>query len=105
VVSLWPVSDVSTALLMGEFYRRLLAGDSPTAALRQAQCYLRGLDSRDARAQAGRLKAALAARDAPAAAITPLSQALARDPQARPGEARPYSHPCHWAPFLHIGAV
>src|SRR5262249_52467544 len=37
VVSLWPVDDVSTSLLMGEFYRRLRAGDAPAVALRAAQ--------------------------------------------------------------------
>lgn len=41
VVSLWTVDDESTALLMGDFYRRLRDGASPAAALRQAQCQLR----------------------------------------------------------------
>jgi CHAT domain-containing protein len=105
VVSLWPVSDVSTALLMGELYRRILDGDSPAAALRHAQCYLRGLDDETARAETERLRAALAERDAPAAAMTPVDQALARDLQTVAGDAPPYAHPYHWAPFLHIGAV
>jgi CHAT domain-containing protein len=37
VVSLWLVSDASTAQLMEEFYRCLQAGQSKAAALRAAQ--------------------------------------------------------------------
>jgi CHAT domain-containing protein len=36
-VSLWSVADRSTALLMPDFYKRLLANASPPAALRAAQ--------------------------------------------------------------------
>jgi CHAT domain-containing protein len=36
-VSLWSVADKSTAELMTDFYRRLLAPSSPTAAMREAQ--------------------------------------------------------------------
>jgi CHAT domain-containing protein len=35
--TLWSVSDESTAELMGEFYRRLAAGENKPAALRGAQ--------------------------------------------------------------------
>jgi CHAT domain-containing protein/tetratricopeptide (TPR) repeat protein len=37
VVTLWTVDDEETAALMAEFYKRLLAGDTPAAALRYAQ--------------------------------------------------------------------
>jgi len=40
VVSLWMVDDAATAELMTAFYRALLAGLRPAAALRQAQCAL-----------------------------------------------------------------
>ncbi len=43
VASLWPVDDVSTALLMARFYRRLAAGETAAAALRRAQQTLRDL--------------------------------------------------------------
>ena len=36
-VSLWSVADKSTAELMTDFYRRLLAPAAPTAAMREAQ--------------------------------------------------------------------
>lgn len=41
LVSLWRVDDRATAALMERFYRRLLAGASPAAALREAQDALR----------------------------------------------------------------
>ena len=44
VVSLWQVDDASTALLMGEFYRRLEAGVSIASALRAAQLALRQVE-------------------------------------------------------------
>jgi CHAT domain-containing protein len=40
VASLWQVPDDTSAALMNEFYRRLLAGSSKAEALRQAQCSL-----------------------------------------------------------------
>jgi tetratricopeptide (TPR) repeat protein len=44
VASLWQVDDASTALLMGEFYRRLEAGERVASALRAAQRQLRQID-------------------------------------------------------------
>jgi len=41
LVSLWRVDDRATARLMERFYRRLLAGEDPASALRQAQLSLR----------------------------------------------------------------
>ena len=40
VMSLWPVEDVATSLLMQHFYERLLAGDSRVEALCAAQRHL-----------------------------------------------------------------
>jgi CHAT domain-containing protein len=40
IVTLWTVDDEETAVLMAEFYKRLLAGDNPAAALRKAQLYM-----------------------------------------------------------------
>jgi CHAT domain-containing protein len=36
-MSLWTVDDEATAETMTHFYARLVAGDSPASALRQAQ--------------------------------------------------------------------
>jgi CHAT domain-containing protein len=41
VLSLWPVDDVSTALLMEGFYGHLAAGEGAALALRRAQEALR----------------------------------------------------------------
>ncbi|MEW6213527.1 MAG: CHAT domain-containing protein, partial [Acidobacteriota bacterium] len=43
VVSLWMVSDRSTALLMTEMYKRISAGETKRAALRAAQLEVRNL--------------------------------------------------------------
>jgi CHAT domain-containing protein len=45
VISLWSVSDLATAMLMTEFYKRLNAGDGRAAALRQAQLNLLKLNA------------------------------------------------------------
>lgn len=37
IVTLWTVDDEETAALMADFYKHLLTGDTPAAALRQAQ--------------------------------------------------------------------
>lgn len=41
LMSLWPVDDKATQMLMDQFYRHLTAGQSKTEALRNAQSYLR----------------------------------------------------------------
>jgi CHAT domain-containing protein len=85
VVSLWPVNDVSTSLLMGAFYDRLGAGEEPAEALRFAQNYLRGLG----RDQVQEALAALEDRE-----VIPTEGAPT---------VTPFSHPRHWAPFLVVG--
>ena len=51
VVSLWPVDDLSTCLLMCAFYRRLGAGADPALALQAAQQYLRTLSAAEIQAE------------------------------------------------------
>ncbi|HRI60305.1 MAG TPA: CHAT domain-containing protein, partial [Saprospiraceae bacterium] len=51
IVSLWPVDDQATRLLMSEFYRRLKAGETPCLALQSAQRYLSNLDRTQANAK------------------------------------------------------
>ena len=41
VMTLWPVTEGATTLLMEAFYARLLRGESRSAALRSAQCQVR----------------------------------------------------------------
>ncbi len=92
VVSLWPVNDLVTSVLMGQFYQGLQRGLPGSAALRDAQLTARKLTpeemerhSRDV--QMGRL-------------IDPERSIAPEKPRAR---ATDYSHPRFWAPFIFIG--
>jgi CHAT domain-containing protein len=84
IVSLWPVNDVSTSLLMGEFYHHLRTGALPAIALQKAQNYVRTLSP-------DQIKAEL--------------ENLTRD--TRPTHpvkfSKDYQHPYYWAPFILIG--
>lgn len=109
VASLWPVDDLSTALLMGRFYRYHLRDNSdcgdapmpPAAALRQAQRWLRDLtvgelvdQLRSQREVSERSLATNRDRTAP--------QILARlRPLGR--SAQPFASAYYWAPFVYLG--
>jgi len=84
--SLWAVEDVSTCLLMKEFYRRLAAGRAHADALADAQHWLRTL---------------------PAADVEDLTRDLPVTDVARSGHrekaAQPFAHPYYWAGFFAIG--
>ena len=101
VSTLWSVNDLSTALLMGEFYRRHLAeGEAVAKALRGAQLWLR----RDV--TAGELTERFAAEEATRlAAVAPAELAgdqflrfAACDP-----DDRPFAHAYYWAAFTLSG--
>lgn len=89
VVSLWPVNDLSTGLLMGEFYRQFRTGKRPAECLHTAQNYLRTLNPDTIAAESAKLREAGHARHLlPVGAIQPI---------------REYSHPYYWAPFILVG--
>ncbi|MET8986399.1 CHAT domain-containing protein [Nonomuraea wenchangensis] len=48
VVSLWPVDEISTSIMMEEFYRGLMAGQDKAAALSRAQERVQTLTAREA---------------------------------------------------------
>jgi CHAT domain-containing protein/Flp pilus assembly protein TadD len=93
VLSLWPVDDTATALLMTRFYQNLL-GRRPgltqpmpkAAALAEAKRWLRGLTSEDV----ARLDRELPGTRGSATA-------------APPTETHPYAHPNYWASFILVG--
>ncbi|WP_441286191.1 CHAT domain-containing protein [Sorangium sp. KYC3313] len=89
VVSLWPVADRATALVMRRFHEELRAGAMAEEALRRASAWLRALDSADAAREIedADLSRDVAARHRPAA-----------------GADRPYGNAHFWAPFIVIRA-
>jgi CHAT domain-containing protein len=93
VVSLWPVDDLSTTLLMEAFYRELRDGADAAAALRTAQLELRDMTA----------PAAAAARERLRAQVPEGVRAVLTRPSRPAPAATPYGHPFHWAPFTVIG--
>jgi len=101
LVSLWPVADISTRLLMERFYDRLLAAATPAAALADAQRYLMRLSTSELRAD---LLAGGWAADAIEAEIARLPAGAGTSWPAEPDYKHPLAHPYYWAPFMVIGA-
>ena len=110
--TLWPVADLSTALLAVRFHELHLCGEDglppqpPARALRLAQCWLRDLTrqalgaylrrhaemAQPVAVEEGRLSWALVNKGLP----------LAR---GKDGSEHPFAHPYFWAPFVHYGAL
>lgn len=104
VVSLWPVDDASTALLMEHFYSRLKTGHPPAPALHLAQVYLSGLAPEQQNAALKNLELSVAGaevRDWVA------KRRKARDIAGFTDETAPetadYRHPYYWAGFVVVG--
>ena len=101
MVSLRPVYDKATGLLMTEFYRNLLAGKSKTASLKAAQQYLRSYeepateDAAQTQGGAGRAGKFAKARQQSAAATT----------NAPTATVKPYADPVYWAYFILVDAL
>ena len=98
VATLWPVVDVTTALLVGRFYEEYLGGKSSCSALRAAQLWLRSARTSDLRRAVetwvtdGRLGAE---------SVADIKQELAHCDDS---EAPPFAQPVYWAGFVHFGA-
>jgi CHAT domain-containing protein len=111
LVSLWPADDVSTLVLMDDFYRQLSLGSSKAEALRHAQCHVLGLEEEETRAYVSARVEHLK-RSGHAARAKRLEQ-LARDslveaeefnPRPLHGQPwHPYSGAAWWAPFILVG--
>jgi len=95
MLSLWPVDDTATALLMVRFYENLLGKRdlrqpmSKAEALREAKTWLRSLTADEIRRLVARLPEE-PRRDG-------------RHRELRAEAARPYAHPVYWSAFILIG--
>jgi tetratricopeptide (TPR) repeat protein len=102
-LSLWPVDDAATALLMRRFYANLLgkreglkAPLGKAAALAEATAWLRELDGEEALALTASLRQGLV-RKKDAAALEGGDKAVFTK------GAKPYAHPYYWSAFVLIG--
>jgi CHAT domain-containing protein/tetratricopeptide (TPR) repeat protein len=100
VATLWPVNDVSTAVLMAEFYRLLIAEHlDPAVALHRAQAYLR-----DGTPRQLDLAGWLERRYAASGGTDTRAVQAARYFRAHPDEDPPFADPYYWAAFTYTGA-
>jgi CHAT domain-containing protein len=115
IVSLWPVNDVSTSLLMGEFYRRLHTGHPPRLALNLAQNYLRDISPAEIDEEITILERRLDSLverhlgSQPIVSSAQIDEKIATlerhlgERGAVSSRLRDFSHPYFWAPFILVG--
>jgi|SRR5271157_3884516 len=102
VLSLWPVNDLSTMLLMDRFYSGLEQGLTSGEALRSAQMELRAATNATiARQFAEERRRALKDRVLDEATASDMWRRFAL---AEPN-TRPFEHAYYWAPFFVTGAL
>jgi CHAT domain-containing protein len=99
--TLWPVYDLSSALLMDHFHEVWRGDQGVAAALREAQCWLRD-DIRSGKDLQARVLPPFLARLADAGLRSLCAEAGARF-AARYPDAPPFASPVHWAPFTATG--
>ena len=98
VATLWPVNDQSTALLMFEFYRLLLAGHKdPATALDSARKWLRDATAGELAEWFDHRYEASGSTDQAAYVA---GQSLRSDHDT---VSRPYANPMYWAGFVYFG--
>jgi CHAT domain-containing protein len=99
VATLWPVNDLSTAVLMAEFYRSLFAGQKdPATALEAARRFLRDVTAQE-------LAGWFERRYSDSSGTDHAAYQAAAHFRSQPDPAdRPYAHPVYWAGFVYSGA-
>jgi CHAT domain-containing protein len=99
VATLWPVNDRSTAVLVAEFYRLVLAErQDPATALGRACGFLCDATARELAEWFDRRYDGSGGTDRAA-------YEAAADLRSRPDPAaRPYAHPVYWAGFVYSGS-
>jgi CHAT domain-containing protein len=93
VPTLWAVNDLSTSLLMIEFYQNLKAGLSVALALTNAQLWLRDATREELQAWTKTLPLRRVAR----ATLYDMLEKICSK------EIRPFQSPYHWAAFCSVG--
>jgi len=112
IATLWPVADLSTALIMGRFYEGYMGHKlTPAAALRAAQLWLRDATVKDlvealeSWGESGQVSSIGAMMEA-------LDQRIrGKDSKLRPASGNsfgspsvaPFSSPFYWGGFVHYG--
>ena len=91
LVSLWPVDDAATALMMQQFYTHLLDRKTPADALRLAQAYM-------VKSQTAEVEQAI---ETNRSAFDAATRAGFSKKTPRPKEG--YAHPYYWAAFVLVG--
>lgn len=100
VTSLWAVNDLSTMLLMEQFYHHLCQNQEAPLALRQAQLWLREVTAGELAKRFGEVRLQLKAnRLTLAEASTYWLRFAGEEP-----ESKPFAHPHFWAAFTFTGA-
>jgi CHAT domain-containing protein/tetratricopeptide (TPR) repeat protein len=99
VSTLWAVNDLSTMLLIEQFYERFLDDLPPALALREAQVWLRDVTASTLAAYFSEVRK----RAANNAEYDSASSAWRRFAAMEP-ESQPFEHPYFWAAFVFSGA-
>ena len=91
--TLWPVEDLATTLLVARFFEELIGrGLAPSAALRAAQIWLRGVSKAEAKETLMR------------ASPSDKGLGMAIDGVLRGhSDQAPFASPTFWAGFVHYG--